>query len=36
MNADDGIYRRGGSQLTVMPARARDGYAATFDLGLLA
>jgi protocatechuate 3,4-dioxygenase beta subunit len=34
MNADDGIYRRGGSQLTVAPARARDGYAATFDLGL--
>jgi protocatechuate 3,4-dioxygenase beta subunit len=33
-NASDGLYRSGGSQLTLAPARTRDGWAATFDLGL--
>lgn len=33
-NADDGIYRNGGSQLLLAPMPTADGYAATFDIGL--
>ena len=34
-NARDGIYRRGGSQLLLALAEDGDGYAATFDIGLV-
>lgn len=33
-NPDDGIYRRGGDQLTLQVLPAAEGYAATFDIGL--
>ncbi|MGH7631923.1 MAG: intradiol ring-cleavage dioxygenase [Gemmatimonadales bacterium] len=33
-NANDGIYRRGGRELTVAVAPRGDGYAATFEIGL--
>ena len=33
-NPDDGIYRRGGRQLTVPVTASGEGYAATFDIGL--
>lgn len=33
-NADDGIYRRGGRQLTVPVAASGEGYGATFEIGL--
>jgi protocatechuate 3,4-dioxygenase beta subunit len=33
-NARDGIYRSGGSQLTLHPTAVGRGYAATFDIGL--
>ena len=33
-NANDGIYRQGGSSLVVPVALSQVGYAATFDLGL--
>ena len=33
-NSRDGIYNRGGSQLTLALTRSGDGYAATFDIGL--
>lgn len=33
-NAGDGIYRNGGSQLTLAVAKSGDGYAATFPIGL--
>jgi protocatechuate 3,4-dioxygenase beta subunit len=34
MNAQDGIYRQGGSQLVLAVSDASPGYAATFDMGL--
>ena len=34
-NAEDGIFRRGGSQLMLAAARSSQGYAATFEVGLL-
>jgi hypothetical protein len=33
-NADDGIFRDSGGQLTLAPVKTADGYAATFDIGL--
>jgi len=33
-NANDGIYRQGGDQLTLKPARAGNGLAATYAIGL--
>ncbi len=33
-NADDGIFRGGGDQLTLDAKPSGDGYAATFDIGL--
>lgn len=33
-NPDDGIYRRGGDQLTLNVLPAADGYETTFDIGL--
>lgn len=33
-NADDGIFRRGGDQLTLDLTEEEEGYAATFDIGL--
>jgi protocatechuate 3,4-dioxygenase beta subunit len=33
-NSRDGIYRNGGSQLTLTAAQSGQGYAATFDIGL--
>lgn len=33
-NASDGIYRRGGSELTMAVRPSSEGYAAIFDLGL--
>jgi len=33
-NEDDGIFRRGGSQLLIAPARKGDGYTADFQIGL--
>jgi len=33
-NARDGIFRRGGDQLLVVPREVRDGYEADFSLGL--
>lgn len=34
-NANDGIYRAGGSQLLLVPARSGSGYAATFAIGVV-
>jgi protocatechuate 3,4-dioxygenase beta subunit len=34
LNEGDGIYRNGGSQLLIAPAKSGDGYAVTFDIGL--
>jgi protocatechuate 3,4-dioxygenase beta subunit len=34
MNAQDGIYRQGGSQLVLAVSDASPGYAATFDVGI--
>lgn len=35
LNAQDGIYQNGGSQLLLQPTKQDDGsYAATFDIGL--
>ena len=33
-NSGDGIYNQGGSQLLLAPAKAAEGYSATFDIGL--
>jgi protocatechuate 3,4-dioxygenase beta subunit len=33
-NGEDGLYRRGGRELTLDVAEARDGYAAAFDVGM--
>jgi protocatechuate 3,4-dioxygenase beta subunit len=33
-NADDGLFRGGGRQLLLAPVQEREGYAATFDIGL--
>ena len=33
-NADDFLFRDGGSQLLIVPAQDAQGYAATFDIGL--
>jgi protocatechuate 3,4-dioxygenase beta subunit len=33
-NVGDSIYRQGGSQLLLAPAKTADGYSATFDIGL--
>jgi protocatechuate 3,4-dioxygenase beta subunit len=33
-NDGDSIYRQGGSQLLLAPAKAAEGYSATFDIGL--
>ncbi|MDW8425583.1 MAG: twin-arginine translocation pathway signal protein, partial [Meiothermus sp.] len=33
-NANDGIYRNGGSQLLLNPVQSGAGYAATFEIGL--
>jgi protocatechuate 3,4-dioxygenase beta subunit len=33
-NAQDGIYRRGGQQLTIAVDPVDDGYVAAFDIGL--
>jgi protocatechuate 3,4-dioxygenase beta subunit len=33
-NSNDGIYRSGGSQLTLAPTKSGDGYAATFSIAL--
>jgi protocatechuate 3,4-dioxygenase beta subunit len=33
-NDGDGIYRQGGSQLLLAPAKTAEGYSATFDIGL--
>jgi protocatechuate 3,4-dioxygenase beta subunit len=33
-NGGDSIYRQGGSQLLLAPAKSADGYSATFDIGL--
>jgi protocatechuate 3,4-dioxygenase beta subunit len=35
-NANDGIYRDGGSQLLLTPMRSGSGYAATFEIGVAA
>jgi protocatechuate 3,4-dioxygenase beta subunit len=35
-NARDGIYQNGGSQLLLTPTRSADGYATTFDIGVVA
>jgi protocatechuate 3,4-dioxygenase beta subunit len=35
-NAQDGLYRDGGPQLTLAPIAEADGYAATFDVALAA
>jgi protocatechuate 3,4-dioxygenase beta subunit len=34
-NNGDGIFRNGGDQLLLSLTRAKQGYAATFDIGLL-
>ncbi|HEX6748847.1 MAG TPA: intradiol ring-cleavage dioxygenase [Longimicrobium sp.] len=34
MNSGDGIFRQGGAQLLLTPARTADGYAAPFSIGL--
>lgn len=34
-NASDGIFRAGGSQLLLVPARTGSGYAATFAIGVV-
>jgi protocatechuate 3,4-dioxygenase beta subunit len=34
-NARDGIYRNGGRELTLVPIREANGYAASFDIGIL-
>ena len=34
LNEGDGIYRGGGSQLLLKPAKSGDSYTATFDIGL--
>ena len=33
-NADDFLFRDGGSQLLIVPVQDAQGYAATFDIGL--
>ena len=33
-NSEDGLYRRGGRELTLAVTEAKDGYAATFDVGM--
>lgn len=33
-NANDGIFRQSGSQLTLRPVQTTDGYTASFDIGL--
>jgi protocatechuate 3,4-dioxygenase beta subunit len=33
-NAEDGLYRRGGRELTLAVTETKDGYAASFDIGL--
>jgi protocatechuate 3,4-dioxygenase beta subunit len=35
-NESDGIFQGSGGKLTLAPAKAADGYAATFDIGLTA
>jgi protocatechuate 3,4-dioxygenase beta subunit len=35
-NAGDGIFQQSGGKLTIAPAKAADGYTATFDIGLAA
>ena len=35
-NEGDGIFQGSGGKLTLAPAKAADGYAATFDIGLTA
>ena len=34
LNAGDGIYRNGGSQMLALKDDAKSGYSATFDVGL--
>ncbi|MEA2677000.1 MAG: hypothetical protein QOJ81_1141 [Chloroflexota bacterium] len=34
-NSRDGIYQNGGSQLLLAPARSNDGYATTFEIGVV-
>jgi len=34
LNANDGIYRQGGSQLLLNPTQTGDGYAASFEIAL--
>jgi protocatechuate 3,4-dioxygenase beta subunit len=36
LNTQDGIFRDGGGQLMLRPTKTADGYAATFDIGLVA
>ena len=33
-NAEDGLYRRGGRELTLAVTEAKEGYAAAFDVGM--
>jgi protocatechuate 3,4-dioxygenase beta subunit len=35
-NERDGIFQGSGGKLTLAPAKNADGYAATFDIGLVA
>jgi protocatechuate 3,4-dioxygenase beta subunit len=34
LNGEDGLYRRGGRELTLAVSETKDGYSASFDLGM--